>query len=179
MKNLAIITLIGLFGLTSFVTTDVYSSWDRDAGMSEHPLMTFVYGYSQVEYSYAFPVVSSSHGVYMANDSGNHPDWPGPIVVKCYVTFSSELLGDFIEPFDPDRSWSTEQWVDGGDTWETSRGFTFDLSKQPWQRITIKAKSDLAVKVNLDGGNDWDAQDSWNASINETFLHEEEDLGVD
>ena len=180
MKNLAIITLIGLFGLTSFVTTDVYSSWDRDAGMSEHPLMTFVYGYSQVEYSYAFPEVSSNHGVYMANDSGLHdPDWPVPIAAKCYVTFSSALLGDFIGGFDHTQTLSLEQGVDGGDTWEASVDFTFDLSRQPFQEITINAQSTLGVKVGHRGGGVWDAGDSWWASISEKFEHKEENLGVE
>lgn len=180
MRNLVLITLIGLIGLGCFVTTDVYSDWDRVAGMSKHPLMTFVYGYAYVEYSYTFPEVSSYHGVYMANDSGLHdPDWPGPIAAKCYVTFRSELLGQFNRHLNPIQSSSTEQGVNGGDTWEASVVFTFDLSRQPFQEITINAESDLAVKVGHRGGGFWDAGDSWRASIFEKFRHEEEALGVE
>ena len=180
MRNLVLITLIGLIGLGCFVTTDVYAYWDRDAGMSRNPLMTFVYGYAYVEYSYTFPEVSSSHGVYMANDSGLHdPDWPVPIAAKCYVTFSSALLGDFIGGFDPTQTLSLEQGVDGGDTWEASVGFTFDLSRQRFQKITINAESALTVKVGHRGGGFWDAGDSWRASISEDFEHKEEPLGVE
>ena len=179
MKNLAMIAFIGLIGLACFVTTDAYSYWDRDAGMSTDPWLTFVYGYVYVEYSYAFPVVSSSHGVYIANDSGIHPDWPGLIPVKCYVNFTSELLGEFNEPFDPDQDWSDEQWVAGSDTWGDGRSFEFDLSNQPWQEITINAASNLTVKVDHNGDGAWDASDGWRASIDERFYHRDEPLGIE
>ena len=173
--------VIWLIGLTFFVTIDVYSSWDRDAGMSTNPLMTFVYGYTQVRYSYEFPKVTSYHSVYVANDSGIHPDWPGLIPVKYYVDFSSMISGGELHfPFPMPQDWSDEGWLAGTDTVGMGRNFEFDLSNQPIrQEYTITADSKLKVKVDHNGDGIWDVEDDWSADISEVFEHREEALGID
>ncbi len=179
MKNLAMIAFIGLIGLACFVTTDAYSYWDRDAGMSTDPWLTFVYGYVYVEYSYAFPVVSSSHGVYIANDSGIHPDWPGVVPVRYYIDFESQLVGTFPHSFNTHQIWGEEGWVAGSDTYGVGRGFDFDLSEIVWQEITIQAESRFTVKVDHNDDGIWDASDGWRASIDERFYHRDEPLGIE
>ncbi|MDE0483891.1 MAG: hypothetical protein OXI67_15020 [Candidatus Poribacteria bacterium] len=158
-----------LIGLTCFVTTDVYASSDTDARMSEVPLMTFVYGYAYVGYSYTFPVVSSSHGAYIANDSGNHPDWPRKVPVRYYIDFESTLIGDFPRWFNPSQDWGEKGWVAGWDTYGVGRSFSFDLSEIVWQEITIQAESGFTVKVDHDGDGVWDASDFWGHQLMRHF----------
>ena len=179
MKNLVLIAFIGLIGLTCFVTTDVNASSDTDARMSEVPLMTFVYGYAYVGYSYTFPVVSSSHGAYIANDSGSHPDWPGKVPVRYYIDFESTLIGDFPRWFNPSQDWGKKGWVAGWDTYGVGRSFSFDLSDIDWGHYDIQAESRFTVKVDHDGNDVWDASDSWGASIDEAFHHTDEPLGIE
>ena len=181
MKNLAMITLIGLIGLTCFITTDAYSSdSDRDARMSRVPGMTFVYGYAWVKYFYTFPVVSSSHVGYIANDSGGiHPDWPEKILIEYYIDFECRLIGEFPRWFTSYQTWGTHGWLAARDTYGVSNGFNFDLTRIIWDQYGIQANSKIEVKVDNDEDGAWDAMDAWKAEINEIFFHREEALGID
>ncbi len=175
MKNLAMIALIGLIGLTCFVSTHLHAHVYTDDGEIAHPwseservegfggkhqILTFVYGRVVVWTGYEYPIAHSVHSAYINNYSGGLPDWPDQINdLRFYVDFVSRIEGPL--SYADDDVWSHHgflgsYWANNPDDlgywWVDDEHLKeYNLGTKHAGRYTLTAESTLTAKKDLNG----------------------------
>ena len=190
MKNLAMIALIGLIGLTCVVTTELHAHIWKD-GKFAHPGTTdmvdgfgntlgFVYGRAEVIVSYKFPTITCLHSTYISNHSGGLPDWPNHIHnLRYYFKPKSEVWGPgsyYRVKVGPEYSGFLDSyWANDtqnpGYWWKDYLHHRFPLRGRWAGDYTVDAVVSLTAKYDLDGDGQREVE-KWDASVtNEDIEH--------
>lgn len=206
MKNLAMITLIGLIGLACFIPTHLNSHVliDPDGdGMLEyahtdgqgvqgfggkHQLLTFVYGRVIAWTHYEYPKAHTAHSAYISNYSGGLPNWPNQIHdLRFYVDFHSRIEGP--HGYEDDGEWHHEGWLDSywsqdpdalpGYWWVDYKHLKeYDLVTEEVGDYTLTAESKLTAKKDINGDGIREV-DVWEVEDELDIQLDHEPLGID
>ena len=165
MKRFFVFTLTALFVTTCLFLTSLSAERDWKARVGKG-MMDFVWGYSEVETSFNFPIAKSYHNIAVYNDSGL-PGYRAAIPVRYYYDLESEVLG-------PDEKERKKGDSDHGDvaarsSWGLTKTYTHNMRGAPAGDYTIEASSDLTVKVDLNGDGNPETSDGWDTSTSTEF----------
>ena len=150
MKRFFVFTLTALFATTFLFLTNLIAASNSDKG---YKLGGDVYGYAYISTGFNFPYATSYHDAHVWNYSGR--------AIKYYCTFEATVSGPSeIEP----KKAEPEGWVEIDGFAFESDYFRFNMRGKEAGEYTITGKSDLDVKVDLNGDGDFDAFPSWRAS---------------